>query len=339
MRFGTPVVSRPDASRFRVQRLLSWTPAILLSLNGLVTAWVVFALYPMEQLIFSDMTGYDRRAREIIRGEYSIFHFFQPMGYSLWLALCRWLAGGEWWLVKLTHVAMVWLSVLLGWRVARRILPSNWDLLALALMSLHAQWWALAGFALAETLYTFLITLLLWSTVRWVERPGVLHAAIAGLSFGLAFFKAQEATQRPLPTQGTVLITVADADKSEALDVARRFEKLGFRIKATRGTHGYLQANGIACEPIDKMHEGRPNIVDGIKNGEIQLVINTPNGRQGQNDDSYIRKNAIKYKIPYITTMAGALAAARGVAAWHQSPSSVKSLQSYHADLVNGRGD
>ena len=188
MRSATPPVSRPDAFRFWVPKLLSWTPAILLALNGLVTAWVIFAVYPMEQLIFSDMTGYDRRAREIIRGEYSIFHFFQPMGYSLWLALCRWLAGGEWWLVKLTHVAMVWLSVFLGWRVARRILPPQWDLLALLFLSLHAQWWALAGFALAETLYTFLITALLWSTVRWVERPGVLHAAIAGLSFGLAFF-------------------------------------------------------------------------------------------------------------------------------------------------------
>jgi dolichyl-phosphate-mannose-protein mannosyltransferase len=183
-----PLVSHPYASRFLVQRLLSWTPAILLTLNVLVTAWFVFAVYPMEQLIFSDMTGYDRRAREIIRGEYSIFHFFQPMGYSLWLALCRWLAGGEWWLVKLTHVAMVWLSVFLGWRTARRILPPNWNLLALVFLSLHAQWWALAGFALAETLYTFLITVLLWSTVRWVERPGVLHAAIVGLSFGLAFF-------------------------------------------------------------------------------------------------------------------------------------------------------
>jgi 4-amino-4-deoxy-L-arabinose transferase-like glycosyltransferase len=143
----------------------------------------------MEQGIYSDMSGYDRRAGEISRGEYSLrFHFFQPIGYSLWLALCRWLAGGEWWLIKLTHVAMVWLSVFLGWRVARRILPPNWDLLALVFLSLHAQWWALAGFALAETLYTFLITVLLWSTVRWVERPGVLHAAIAGLSFGLAFF-------------------------------------------------------------------------------------------------------------------------------------------------------
>jgi 4-amino-4-deoxy-L-arabinose transferase-like glycosyltransferase len=182
------LIFRPDAFRFWVQRLLTWTPAILLTLNVLVTAWFVFAIYPMEQEIYSDMSGYERRAREISQGVYGSPQFFQPIGYSLWLALWRWLAGGEWWLIKLTHVAMVWLSVFLGWRVARRILRPNWDLLALAFMSLHAQWWALAGFALSETLYTFLITVLLWSTVRWVERPGVLHAAITGLSFGLAFF-------------------------------------------------------------------------------------------------------------------------------------------------------
>ena len=153
-------------------------------------------------------------------------------------------------------------------------------------------------------------------------------------SFGLAFFKAQEATQRPLPTEGTVLITVAEHDRSEAIDVARRFKQLGFQIKATRGTHGFLREQGIASELIEKMHEGRPNIVDGIMNGEIHLVINTPVGRQGQHDDSYIRKNAIKYKIPYITTMAGALATAKGIAAWHQREKGVvKSLQSYHEDL------
>jgi hypothetical protein len=198
MKFPIPLVSGADASRFGGQRLLSWIPAIFLTLNGLMTAWFVFALYPMEQGIYSDMSGYEMRARQITQGEYSLLPFFQPIGYSLWLALWRWLAGGEWWLVKLTHVAMVWLSVFLGWRVARRILPPNWDLLALVFMSMHAQWWALAGFALAETLYTFLITVLLWSTVRWVERPGVLHAAIAGLSFALAFFVKGSAAFFPI---------------------------------------------------------------------------------------------------------------------------------------------
>ncbi len=152
-------------------------------------------------------------------------------------------------------------------------------------------------------------------------------------SFGLAYFKAQEATRTPLPTAGTVLITVAEHDRHEAIEVGRRLSQLGFTIMATRGTRAFLAEHNIASEPIDKMHEGRPNIVDAIKNGQIQLVINTPIGRQGQNDDSYIRKNAIKYKVPYITTMAGALAAARGIEAWHQGKATIHSLQEYHRAL------
>ncbi|MBW2147556.1 MAG: carbamoyl-phosphate synthase large subunit [Deltaproteobacteria bacterium] len=152
-------------------------------------------------------------------------------------------------------------------------------------------------------------------------------------SFGLAFYKAQEATQQQLPTEGTVLITVADKDKPAALQVARLFEGLGFTIKATRGTYQFLLENGIQTEPIDKMHEGRPNIVDAIKNKEIQLVINTPVGRLGKYDDSYIRKAAIKYKVPYITTIAAAIATARGIESFHQGHSDVKSLQSHHADI------
>ncbi|HPK02625.1 MAG TPA: carbamoyl-phosphate synthase large subunit [Candidatus Sumerlaeota bacterium] len=156
-------------------------------------------------------------------------------------------------------------------------------------------------------------------------------------SFGLAYFKAQAATQRPLPTHGTVLITVAEHDRPEAVEVARRFRQLGFHIKATGGTRAWLAEHGIEAEAIDKLHEGRPNIVDGIMNGEIDLVINTPAGRRSQHDDSYIRKSAIRYKIPYITTMAGALAAAKGIAAWSESGETIKSLQDYHADLAGAR--
>ena len=152
-------------------------------------------------------------------------------------------------------------------------------------------------------------------------------------SFGLAYFKAQEATGQSLPGEGSVLITVADADKSGMLEVARAFEKIGFKIRATEGTHKILTAKGIASEPILKMHEGRPNIVDAIKNGEIQLVINTPEGRLSKYDDSYIRKAAIKYKIPYITTTAAAVAAVKGIAAFRQGHGRAKSLQSYHAEI------
>ena len=152
-------------------------------------------------------------------------------------------------------------------------------------------------------------------------------------SFGLAYYKALEAAQQVLPKEGTVLITVSDQDRPAVLEVASQFDKLGFRIKATKGTHKFLAGHGIKTEPISKMHEGRPNIVDGIKNNEIQLVINTPSGKLSKHDDSYIRKAAIKYKIPYITTLSAALAAAKGIAANRRGHGSVKSLQSYHTDI------
>jgi carbamoyl-phosphate synthase large subunit len=152
-------------------------------------------------------------------------------------------------------------------------------------------------------------------------------------TFGLAFYKAQEAAQQLLPSQGTVLITVSEKDRPAVLEVANQFDKLGFSIKATKGTHEFLAEHGIESEPIFKMHEGRPNIVDSIKNEEINLVINTPSGKLSKHDDSYIRKAAIKYKLPYITTLAAAVAAAKGIAASREGHGEVKSLQRYHADI------
>jgi carbamoyl-phosphate synthase large subunit len=152
-------------------------------------------------------------------------------------------------------------------------------------------------------------------------------------SFGLAFFKAQEATQLSLPSEGSILITVVDEDKPAILEITKAFSKLGFKIKTTEGTHRFLADKGIKTEHIYKMQEGRPNIVDAIKNKEIQLIINTPSGKLSKHDDSYIRKAAIKYKIPYITTTAAAAAAAKGIAARQGNPGSVKSLQSYHAGI------
>ena len=119
----------------------------------------------------------------------------------------------------------------------------------------------------------------------------------------------------------------------KVLEVAKEFDRLGFKIKATNGTHRFLAEHGIESKQILKMHEGRPNIVDGIKNKEIQLVINTPSGKLSIYDDSYIRKAAIKYKIPYITTLAAAIAAAKGIAAYRQGKGSVHSLQSYHGEI------
>jgi len=151
--------------------------------------------------------------------------------------------------------------------------------------------------------------------------------------FGLAFFKAEEAAQQLLPTDGTVLITVSTKDRPTVTDVAKQFAELGFKIKATQGTHQFLTSQGIESELIFKIHEERPNIVDAIMNGEIQLVINTPSGKLSQYDDSYIRKTAIKYKVPYMTTLAAASATARGIYAYRQGKSGVKALQSYHADI------
>ncbi|MBP1711163.1 MAG: carbamoyl-phosphate synthase large chain, partial [Deltaproteobacteria bacterium] len=152
-------------------------------------------------------------------------------------------------------------------------------------------------------------------------------------SFGLAYYKAQEATGQSLPAEGTVLITVEEKDKGGVLEVARAFAKIGFKIISSEGTHKFFTDHGIASERILKMHEGRPNIVDAIKNGEIQLVINTPAGRLSKYDDSYIRKAAIKYKIPYITTVAAAVAAVKGITAFRQGHGRAKSLQSYHAEI------
>jgi carbamoyl-phosphate synthase large subunit len=152
-------------------------------------------------------------------------------------------------------------------------------------------------------------------------------------SFGLAFYKAQDAAQGRLPLEGTVLLTVADKDKEAIVDVGRRFAELGFTIKATAGTRAFLAKHEIECERVYKMRERRPNIADGIMDGEIQLVINTPRGKTSKVDDSYLRKAAIRFRVPYITTVAAATAAAKGIAACHGEKPEVRSLQSYHADI------
>jgi carbamoyl-phosphate synthase large subunit len=152
-------------------------------------------------------------------------------------------------------------------------------------------------------------------------------------SFGLAYFKAQEATQLILPSEGTVLITVTDNDRPAVLEVAKQFRDLGFRIKATKGTSEFLTSQGIPCELVLKLQEGRPNIVDHIKNREFHLIINTPSGRLSKDDDSYIRKSAIAYKVPYITTLAAAMAAAKGIKAVRAGHGTAKSLQEYHREI------
>jgi carbamoyl-phosphate synthase large subunit len=153
-------------------------------------------------------------------------------------------------------------------------------------------------------------------------------------SFGLAYFKAQEAALSALPLKGTVFISVTDKDKPLVLDTARKFQELGFRIKATDATGEYLRQNGVKCERSFKIREHqRPNIGDEIKSKEIDLIINTPVGKTSKSDDAYIRKSAIKYKIPYLTTPAAAHAAVVGIAAARAGKAGVRSLQSYHQGI------
>lgn len=155
-------------------------------------------------------------------------------------------------------------------------------------------------------------------------------------TYGLAFYKAQRATGTPLPDGGTVLITVAERDRERILPAAREFADLGFRIMATSGTAAFLAQHGIEAATVLKLHEGRPNIEDAVTNGEVHLLINTPAGKSSEFDDSYIRKAAIRYRVPYITTTSAALAAAQGIRAHKESADTVRPLQSYHAMI--GRG-
>ena len=153
-------------------------------------------------------------------------------------------------------------------------------------------------------------------------------------SYGRAFFKAQEATQTLLPFEGTVLFTIADRDKSAALEPVRLFREMGFRIMTTQGTYEFLKEHGIDTVPVRKLGFGRPNLVDAVKSGEVQLLVNTPGGKRSAEDNSDVRKAAIRYKVPYITTTAAAIAAAKGIAARREGAPQVKSLQAYHKGII-----
>lgn len=152
---------------------------------------------------------------------------------------------------------------------------------------------------------------------------------------GEAFLKAQEATQTAIPTEGTVLMSVSDRDKNEAAKVAQEFVDAGFKVVATKGTCDLLNAEGVAAEHINKLGEGRPNILDALANGEISIVVNTPaSSSESHEDDSYIRKSAIKNHVPYMTTLAAAHVTATGVKEVKESEGSeVRSLQEIHATI------
>ncbi|MDP3103824.1 MAG: carbamoyl-phosphate synthase large subunit [Candidatus Methanoperedens sp.] len=152
-------------------------------------------------------------------------------------------------------------------------------------------------------------------------------------SFAMAFYKSQVAAGFTPPLEGAALITVSSGDRDGALSVAKELADMGFKILATDGTAEFLEENGINCEIVKKLHEGRPNIVDMMKNRQIQFVLNTPVGKKSVYDDSYIRKSAIKYKIPYFTTTDAGRAAAKGIRAARENRIEVKSLQEYHEGI------
>lgn len=159
---------------------------------------------------------------------------------------------------------------------------------------------------------------------------------VLGLSkfYGEAFYKAQEATQTRIPLEGTVLLSVNDKDKPEIVDVAREFVETGFKIIASKNTCKLIREAGIEAEMVNKLQEGRPNMLDLITNGQIDLIVNTPIGQERKEDDSYLRKAAIKKKVPYMTTIAAAKATVSGIKSMKkQGCGEVKSLQELHAEI------
>jgi carbamoyl-phosphate synthase large subunit len=149
-------------------------------------------------------------------------------------------------------------------------------------------------------------------------------------SFGYAYAKAEQAAGEALPTTGRVFLSTHDRDKPSLLPVARRLAELGFQLVATEGTAAALRQAGLSVEAILKVHEGRPNIEDAIRSRLIQLVINTPVGRQAAHDDTYLRRAALDYAVPTVTTLAGARAAVEAIAALQHQHLEIHALQDLH---------
>src|SRR5690606_9469553 len=157
-------------------------------------------------------------------------------------------------------------------------------------------------------------------------------------SFGMAFAKAQISAGAELPLEGTLVVTVNDADKPTVTPILRRFHDLGFRILATEGTYHYLRVRGVPAERVFTVREGRPNIVDHILIGNVQLLTNTPLGKKAQYDDYAMRRAAIAHKVPYCTTMSATSAACDAVIALRSRERQVRSLQERIAEVATEAG-
>jgi carbamoyl-phosphate synthase large subunit len=153
--------------------------------------------------------------------------------------------------------------------------------------------------------------------------------------FGLAYAKAQAASNNKIPTSGKIFLSVKDKDKQQTFDIARKLRELGFKLVATRGTAGYLHAHGIEVESINKVMEGRPHVVDLIKNKEINFIINTVTGSQAQKDSFSIRRSALQYRIPYTTTISSAKAVVMAIESLLKRELKIKSIQEYHDSRYN----
>jgi carbamoyl-phosphate synthase large subunit len=152
------------------------------------------------------------------------------------------------------------------------------------------------------------------------------------VDLGLAYAKSQMAAPPPLPKKGRVFISVKDADKEPVIPVAREFVKLGFAIIATSGTAAALAKAKIKVTKVFKLREGRPNVLDRVKNGDVNFIINTPSGKIPREDEVLIRNAALARKIPIMTTVRAAQASANGIRSLQKSRVRVRSLQEYHAD-------
>jgi carbamoyl-phosphate synthase large subunit len=154
------------------------------------------------------------------------------------------------------------------------------------------------------------------------------------LDFGFAFAKSQSGAGSAVPISGKAFVSVKDRDKAAALDLVKKLLTLGFEVEATRGTLEFMKKNGLEVLPVNKVAEGRPHIVDHLKNKEIALVVNTVGDKKSQRDSFEIRRTALMYGVPYYTTIAGARAAVRGIEAMVQKGGEglqVRCLQEYHA--------
>jgi carbamoyl-phosphate synthase large subunit len=169
-------------------------------------------------------------------------------------------------------------------------------------------------------------------TVLGPEMKSTGEVMGVATTFGEAFAKAQLSAGQVLPTGGTIFFSVNDHDKPAAIELARRYVHLGFRIVATEGTANVLEKSGLSVERVFKVKEGRPNVVDLIKGDRIQLIVNTPRGQDTFFDEKAIRRAAVLARIPTITTIAAAQAAVEGIAAMQQRHTTVFALQQLHAD-------